>query len=166
VRRGALLALVLGLVALAGFRLQEETRYRLVSTRTVGELLAVDGGPSASLVLVFQPEDCLGEGTLVTEWNRAYRSARLPVRGVVVGTGAPSARQGALFRELRLEMPLAPITRRHASTVAERLGYTSTPFAILLDAEGRVAAAFPASGPIPPPLLERVAGTGERAADS
>ena len=53
-----------------------------------------------------------------------------------------SPRQRELLRRQSLELPLRAITTRDAGILAEKLGYTSTPFAVLIDRGGRVYAAW------------------------
>lgn len=143
-------------------QLGAETRYRMLSSRTVGELLDPSGESKPQLVYVFQAEDCVGEGDMLKRWNQVRRDAGFVVRGVVVGDGGLSARQRELFGELEISIPVAGIRRNTAEAVAERLGFTHTPFAVLLDDQLRVIASFPAAEQVRAEVLE---GLLDRTAD-
>ncbi|HST62001.1 MAG TPA: hypothetical protein VLK84_25090 [Longimicrobium sp.] len=155
IRRG-ILALALVLVCGAAAQLIGETRYVLGASTSIQTLLAAGSGPPSGVVFVFQPEDCLDRGEMVERWNRMYTARRFPVSGRVVGSGALSDRQARFFRDLNVRMPVHGIAARDAGSAAEKLGYTKTPFAVILDDAGRVAGSFPASQNIPAEVVEGI----------
>lgn len=152
-----LLLTALGIAGGAALGLPAETHYRLLSTTSVGALLAPGDSSPAGVVFVFQPKDCFGSGGVVEQWNRLHARSRVPVRGRIVGDGTPPPVQKELFRDMRVEMPIEGISAQAAATVAERLGYARTPFAVVLDKQGRVVASFPAEQNIPAEVLEELA---------
>ena len=139
--------------AAATHRLYAETRYMQRAAQPISALLANRGAPG--VVFVFQPEDCLGNGELIERWNRFHAAGGVPAKGLVVGT-ALSARQRDLFARGDLRLPLGTIDALDAAIVAEKLGYTATPFAVILDRRGRVAATFPASQNVAPEIVARL----------
>ena len=152
--RFILILCAFAMAAAGAVRLTGETRYLLRGSDAVGEILSASG--REEVVFVFQPEDCLSNGALLGRWNELHRSGRLGVRGLVAGAG-PSTLQQDLFAKRDLDLPLGTISVRDAAIVAERLGYTSTPFAVILDRQGRVAGAFPAQQNVPPEMLQAIA---------
>lgn len=162
--RGLLLVVAFLITGTASFRLYGETRYVLGARKSIPELLAPRGERAAGVMIVMQAEDCLGSGELVARWNALHEAARFPVTGLVVGTTRLSPRQRELFEQHRVSFPLRAIPARDAAAVAEKLGYTSTPFAVVLDREGRVAASFSGSRNMPAEVLESlVTGSGGNA---
>lgn len=159
---------VLALVALllagaTGLRLYRDVAYVRAAGQSVPALLAGRAGapPPAGMIIVLQPEDCLRSGELVERWNAFHRAGRFPVTALVVGAGRVSPRQRELLRERNLELPLRAITARDAGIVAEKLGYTSTPFAVTIDRGGRIAGSFPARQNLPANVAaEVIAGSG------
>jgi hypothetical protein len=145
------------LAAVTGVRLYRDVGYLRAADRAVPALLAAaDGGAApAGVLIVLQPEDCLRSGELVARWNALYAARRFPVTAVVVGSGRVEPRQRELFRRQRLELPLRAITARDAGIIAEKLGHTSTPFAVMIDGAGRVAGSFPASQNVPAEIVEQ-----------
>jgi hypothetical protein len=132
-----------------------DTRYALRAAQPVAATLG-GGEPLAGVVVfVFQPEDCFGQGGLLERWDGLRKAGRLPVRGMVVGDGTLSQRQTELFRDLGVGIQLRGIDAMDAAMVAEKLGYRSTPFAVVLDARGRVAASYPAHQNVPPEVLRQ-----------
>ncbi|HEX8693823.1 MAG TPA: hypothetical protein VF746_15480 [Longimicrobium sp.] len=154
IRRLVLLC-ALGLVIAFSVRLYGDTRYALRAAEPVAATLGGEEPLSGAIVFVFQPEDCFGSGGLLQRWNALRQKTNVPVLGRVVGRGALSPRQQALFDSLRVEIPIRGIDPLDAGIVAEKLGYRSTPFAVVLDRRGRVAASFPAGQNVPPEILER-----------
>lgn len=112
-------------------------------------------------MIVFQPEDCLGDGSIVARWNTLSTAPGLRVRGLVVGRGGASPGQSELFRKAGLRLSLGSIPMSDASLVAGKLGVRGTPFAVVLDANGRVAASFPAGQNVPVEVLSRMVVRGE-----
>lgn len=153
--RGALLLCALAMSAAGSLQLHNQVRYLLHGSRTVASLLDVQG---AAVVYVVQPEDCLGSGARLGVWTALHRSGVVPVRAAVVGGGL-SSRQLTLFAQNDVRIPLGSISPLDAAIVAEKLGYASTPFAVVLDRQGRVAASFPAEKNIPPEVLRQMALT-------
>lgn len=158
--RAAAVVAALVIAAGASVQLVQETRYRLLASETIGSLLGSGESPATGVVFVFQPEDCLGNGEMIQHWNE-LGGAVVPVRARVVGSGTVSPEQERMFAELRVGVPVEGISKRGAAVVAERLGFSTTPFAVVLDRRGRVAAAFPADQNVPLEFLERMyLGTG------
>jgi hypothetical protein len=156
--RSALALLALLLSGITGLHLYRDLGYVRAAGLSVPALLAGGAGasPPAEMVIVLQPEDCLRSGELVARWNALHRAGRVRVTGLVVGPGRVSSRHRELFRRLGLQVPLRAITARHGGIVAEKLGYTSTPFAVMIDRGGRVAGSFPAGQNVPAELVEQV----------
>lgn len=156
--RSTLVLLALLLATVTGLRLYGDVAYVMAENRSIPALLAGDGGtaPPAGMLIILQPEDCLRSGELVARWNALWRARRFPVTALVVGAGRVSAHQRELLRGQKLELPLRAITARDAGVVAEKLGYTSTPFAVMIDRGGRVAGSFPASQNLPVDMVENV----------
>ena len=155
-----LVACGLALSAAASARLFEETQYVLRSRQPISRLLAIKEGSPAGVVFVFQPEDCLSSGEMIVRWNTIHREGKVPVRGLVVGDGSLSEPQRRVVRDFHVTMPVRGLSRRDAAIVGEKLGYTATPFAIVLDRHGRVTASFPAEQNVPSSMLRQlVAGS-------
>lgn len=89
-------------------------------------------------------------------WNDLAVTPGLSVRGLVVGRGGVSRAQWDVFQQTGSRMPLGSISARDASLMAGRLGFRMTPFAVVLDVHGRVAASFPAGRNVPPEILSRM----------
>ena len=141
------------LAAAGSVRLRDETRYLLRADQPVAVLLESEG--AAGVVFVFQPEDCLSNGEMVQRWNQLRLAGAVPVKGLVAGA-ALSPRQRDLFARRDLQLPLGTITAQDAAIVAEKLGYRATPFAVVLDRHGRVAATFPAEQNVAPEIVQRL----------
>jgi hypothetical protein len=156
IRRLVLLC-ALGLIVAFSVRLYGDTRYALRAAEPVAATLGGEEPLTSAVVFVFQPEDCFGSGGLPQRWDALRKEMNVQVLGRIVGRGELSSRQRALFDSLRVEIPIRGIDPTDAGIVAERLGYRSTPFAVVLDRRGRVAASFPAGQNVPPELLERFA---------
>lgn len=156
--RSALALLALLLAAVSGLHLYRDLAYVRAADRSVPALVAGGAGasPAAGMVIVLQPEDCLRSGELVARWNALHRAGRFPVTALVAGPGRVSSRHRALLRRHDLQLPLRGITERNAAIVAEKLGYTATPFAVMIDRGGRVAGSFPASQNVPAEVVEQV----------
>lgn len=146
----------LALSVAASARLFEETRYVVRGRQPISRLLAADEGSRAGVVFVFQPEDCLSSGEMIVRWNTLYREGKVPVRGLVVGDGSLSEQQLRVVRDFHVTMPVRGLSRRDAAIIGEKLGYTETPFAIVLDRQGRVTASFPAERNVPPSVLRQL----------
>jgi hypothetical protein len=144
------------LAGATSLHLYRDTRYLLRAPESIPALLARQHTGGAGVVIVMQPEDCLGSGDLVQRWNSLHRAGRFPVTGLVVGSGRLSSRQQALFTQNGATFPLRPIAAQDAGSMAEKLGYVSTPFAVVLDRHGRVAGSFPGLQNISPEVLERL----------
>lgn len=158
--RSALAGLALLLAGITGLHLYRDLGYVLAAERSVPVLLGDGAGapPTAGMLIVVQPEDCLRSGELVARWNDLHRAGRFPVTALVVGPGSVSKQHRELLRQQNLGLPLQAITTRNAGIVAEKLGYTSTPFAVVIDRAGRVAGSFPASRNVPVEVLAQIIG--------
>lgn len=158
--RSALAGVALLLAGITGLHLYRDLGYVLAAQRSVPALLGDGAGapPPAGMIIVLQPEDCLRSGELVARWNALHRAGRFPVTAAVVGPKGASKRHRELLRQQDLGLPLRAITTRNAGIVAEKLGYTSTPFAVVIDHGGRVAGSFPAAQNVPVEVVERVIG--------
>ena len=151
--RNVLLAVAFLLAGTASFHLYGETRYVLAARKSIPELL----GPTGSGVLiVMQPADCPGSGELVAHAGALHRAGRFPVEGLVIGANGLSPLQRELFERHRVAFPLRAIGREHAAAVAEKLGYTATPFVVVLDRRSRVVASASTLRNMPPELLEQL----------
>jgi hypothetical protein len=158
--RWALIAGAVLMSALASSALLRETRYVMRSDEPVAHTLGRYAADGPGVVIVFQPEDCLGDGGIVRRWNALATAPALHVSGLVVGGAGVSPAQAKVFAEFGLRMPVASISRLDAEILAGKLGYVSTPFAVVLDSSGRVAASFPAGQNVPPEVVSRlVSGT-------
>ena len=160
--RSALAGAALLLAGITGLQLYRDLAYVLAAERSVPALLGHGGGapPPAGMLIVLQPEDCLRSGELVARWNALHRAGRFPVTAVVVGPGSVSKQHRELLRQQNLGLPLRPITTRNAEIVAEKLGYTSTPFAVMIDRGGHIAGSFPASENVPVEVVAQMIGSG------
>lgn len=138
----------------AAVQLADEVRYLVHGSKTVRTLLSGGNGPA--VVYIVQPEDCLGSGARVKHWTAAHEAGPVPVRIAVVGKEL-SPRQRDLLARNDVRLPVGSISFRDASIVAEKLGYSATPFAVLFDHRGRVAATWPAGRAIPPEMVRQVA---------
>jgi hypothetical protein len=152
--RRVLLACAIVLSIAAALRFYEGARYVVHGSREIRTLLGTARGPA--LVFVVQPEDCLGNGLRLASWTALHESGTVPVSAAVVGKGL-SRRQRDLFARHGVEIPLTSISLQDAAIVAEKLGYASTPFAVIFDRRGRVAAAFPAERNMPAEIVQRIA---------
>jgi hypothetical protein len=117
IRRLALLC-ALCLAGAFSFRLYGETRYALRAAEPVAATVGGHDRLSGAVVLVFQPEDCFGSGGLLQRWDALRKEAKVPVLGRVVGRGALSARQQALFDSLRIEIPIQGIDPADVRTLS------------------------------------------------
>lgn len=161
--RPALTLVALLLAGITGLHLYRDFGDVRAAERTIPALLAGGHGAAApaGLLIVLQPEDCLRSGDLVARWNALQHAGRFPVAAVVVGDRRVAAGHRELFRQHGLELPLRAITVRDAGIIAEKLGYDSTPFAVMIDRAGRVAGSFPASQNVPAEIVERaITGSG------
>lgn len=150
------LALVVGAVLLsvvAGLNLLKETRFARRMHEPVPQTLARYRAGAPGVVIIFQPEDCLGDGTIVRGWNALSATPALRLRGLVAGENGIAPAQKRVPAVTGLRMPLNSISAVDAALLAEKMGYTSTPFAVVLDSRGRVAGSFAASRDVPPHLL-------------
>jgi hypothetical protein len=149
-------ALIAGAVLLSlasGVYLLRDARAALRRDEPVASTLARYAADAPGVVIVFQPEDCLGDGTIVRRWNALAAAPGFRTTGLVIGKGGVSSAQKKVFTETGLKLTVAPISAVDAGVVAGKLGYTATPFAVVLDAGGRVAASFPAGQNIPPDMV-------------
>jgi hypothetical protein len=154
IRRALILAAFM-LIAAMSTHLYSDTRYLLRAHASVPALLGVeDRAPATGVMIVMQPEDCLKSGEMVERWNTLHRTGRVAITALVVGSGRLSPAQRDVFEEHAVELPLRPIRLVDAQILAEKLGYVSTPFAVVLDKNGRVAGSFPASQNVPIEVLE------------
>lgn len=117
-------------------------------TETLARYVANEPG----VVIVFQPEDCLRNGEMARRWNALAGTPGLRVKGLVTGESISPA-QRKVFSESGLRIKLDAISPEDASVLGGKLGYTRTPFAIVLDGRGRIAASFPAGQNVPPEVV-------------
>lgn len=158
--RAALVLCAFLLVGATSLHLYRDTRSLLRTPESIPALLARQQAEEAGVVIVVQPEDCLGAGELVARWNNLHRAGRFPVTALVIGSGDLSPRQQAVFRQNGATFPLRPIAAQDAGRMDEKLGYVSTPFAVVLDRHGRVAGSFPGLQNMSPEVLEQlISGT-------
>jgi hypothetical protein len=153
--RAILLVVAFLLVGRSSVGLYADTRALLRSSRSVPELL---GGreSSGSVVVVLQMEDCRRSETIVSGWNALHSARRFPITGLVVGAGELSARERAILTRDGVRFPLRGIAAADARSIAQSLGFRSTPFAIVIDRRGRVAGAFPGGQSVPAEALVRL----------
>jgi hypothetical protein len=149
-----LLLAALAVVGQSSVALYGDTRALVSSSRSIPELLGRKA--SGGVVLVLQVDDCRRSGKLVSTWNTLNSAGRFPVTGMVVGSGRLSERERAIFRRDGVRFPLRGLAAADAEAIAQKLGFRSTPFAIVLDHRGRVATAFPASMNVPVDALARL----------
>lgn len=157
------IVLLAALVLAAGLsaRLYGDSRSLMRARESVPVLLGLETNEGkAGVLIVLQPEDCLRSGELVERWSALYRSGRVSVTALVVGSGSLSRAQRDVFEAQRVALPLRPIRALDARIVAEKLGYASTPFAVVLDREGRVAGSFPGVQNVSLEALDALAGEG------
>lgn len=140
------------LSAFAAVHLARDARLASDGDEPVAATLARYAADAPGVVIVFQPEDCLGNGDAVRRWNTLAGTPGLRVRGLVAGKATSSAQQ-KVFAETGLRMPLGAISQADASLVAGKLGYTRTPFALVLDSRGRISGSFPAGQNVPPDIV-------------
>jgi hypothetical protein len=152
--RCILLLLALIVVAPSSMALYGDTRALMRSSRTIPELLGRNA--SGGVVLVLQVKDCRRSGTLVKTWNAVDSAGRVPVAAMVVGSGRLTAAERAVFTQDGVRFSLRGIVRTDAQAIAQKLGFRSTPFAIVFDNRGRVTGAFPADVNVPVDALARM----------
>jgi hypothetical protein len=154
--RRVLLACAFALAGAMAVQLAAETRHALRAAEPVARTLARGAEAGGGVFFVFQPQDCLASGEMVERWNALYEARSFAVQGLVVGDGTLSDRQERMFRDRKVRMPVRGISARDAALVAEKLGYHATPFAVVLDRQGRVAGSFPAGQNVPATIIERL----------
>lgn len=137
------------LSALAAVHLVRDARLAAHNKEPVAATLARHAVDAPGVVIVFQPEDCLGNGDIVRRWNALAGTPGLRVTGLVAGETISPAQQ-KVFADTGLRLKLRAIPHEAASLVAGKLGYTHTPFALVLDSRGRIAGSFPAGQNVPP----------------
>lgn len=103
-----------------------------------------------SLLIVFQAEDCFGNGDMIANWNDLHRAGNAQVIGLRVDRGEPPVTR---IMPSGFEFPVANIDSKSARSVAEYIGYSSTPFAVLFDVEGSVIATFQGTLPVSPSVI-------------
>lgn len=140
------------LAALAAVQLVRDARLARRSSEPLAATLGRYAADAPGVVIVFQPQDCLGNGDVVRRWNALAGTPGLRVRGLVAGSAISSTQQ-KVFAETGLRMRLGAISHEDAGLVAGKLGYTRTPFALVLDSRGRVAGSFPAGENVPPEVV-------------
>jgi hypothetical protein len=155
--RALLLILALGLIGVGSFQLAAETRYRLLASRSVAELLLAADAGAGTTVMIFQPEDCFGDGAALRHWASVHEELGVPLRLLIAGTAGLSEPQELLLAELGLSA--SRIHEREAGVVAERLGHGQTPFLVSFDRLGRVTATFTIEEAVPAGVLASVFGT-------
>jgi hypothetical protein len=139
--------LLAGAMAVSLFRDARTARH---NGETIAETLTRYSAQASSVVIVFQPEDCLGNGDMVRRWNELALAPGLRVRGLVVGNGSLSPAQRKVFARTGLRLSVHAISSEDASRLGGMLGHTRTPFVLVLDGRGRLAGSFPASQNVPP----------------
>lgn len=155
--RAILLLAAFVLVGQSSVALYGDTRALLRSSRSIPELLGWEERPGG-VVVVLQAADCRRSGTMVSGWNALHSAGLFPVTGVVVSAGRLSAREQAIFKRDGVRFPLQAIAAADARVIAQKLGFRSTPFAIVIDHRGRVAGAYPDGKNVPADALLRMIG--------
>lgn len=145
------------LVGQSSVALYGNTRALLRSSRSIPELLGREER-SGGVVIVLQVDDCRRSGTMVSGWNALHSAGRFAVTGMVIGSGQPSVRERAVFKRDGVQFPIRGIAAADAEVIAQRLGFRSTPFAVVFDHRGRVAGAFPGGRDVPAEALARLMG--------
>lgn len=151
--------LVIGAVLLsagAGVHLLRDSRAAVRGDEPVTTTLARYHAAAPGVVIVLQPRDCLGDGSVARGWNALSAASGLRVRGLVVGDGHLSPAQARAFARANLRMPVRSISTLDAGLLAAKLGHRATPFAVVVDARGRIAASFPAGRNVPHEQLLRL----------
>lgn len=157
-RRFVLVSAAFALTGLAGARLVDDARAARRGALSVPRLIADAAPAGPRLVIVFQPEDCLGDGEVVRRWNALGAEPSFRATALVIG-GLDSRRRQALERA-GLRLPLMSIPPLDAELIAGMLGHARTPFAVVLDARGRVAASYPATRTVPAEAIRRLIAAG------
>lgn len=149
--RKLILGCALLLTAIMGYGLVSDAAYVIGARKSTAELLGAEGGQGA-VVMVFNRRDCSASGDLLARWDRRFRAAAYRVDALMVEEVTPFRRDSGTDMEA-LSLPVRSLRHRDAAIVAERLGYRSTPFAVVLDAHGRVVASFPAGQEVPDDII-------------
>lgn len=146
IRRGILLgASILALGAWVS--VWSDVRSIVERRKPLSQLLGVStaGATGAvALILIFQPDDCLKSDRMLDQWKRYQDGGTVVVVGRIVGDGTLSAEQDARLRQKGLDFSTTALPMRAAALIAARLGYSQTPFAVVLDRGGRVVGSFAA----------------------
>jgi hypothetical protein len=136
----------------AAVHLVRDARAFRTNGEPVAATLARYAANAPGVVIIFQPEDCLGSGETVRRWNALAGVPGLSVRGLLAGDGFSSA-QRKVIAETGLRMKVGSISPEDASLLGGKLGYTRTPFALLLDRRGRITGSFPANQSVPADVI-------------
>jgi hypothetical protein len=97
--------------------------------------------PAYRMVVVFRPEDCEGRLDFVHLVAQPRFRNALTVTGILVGTASAGRLAKQRLRARGLELPL--VVRRRGLSLTTQLGYSSTPYLLLMDREGQVRFAMP-----------------------
>jgi hypothetical protein len=133
------IALMAGAVLLSlavSLHLLRQTRYAARSHEPVAQTLARYAADAPGVVIVFQPKDCLGDGTIVHRWNSLSAAPGFNVRGLLVGEAEGSPAHARVRAITSVGISLGTISTMDAGLLAEKLGYASTPFAMVLVTAG------------------------------
>lgn len=157
--RGVLLLAAFALITHGAITSVSEARYLARASRSIPDLLHQEDARAGGVFIVLQAADCLRSGELVAHWNALQSAGRFAVKGLVVGNERLSKQQKDELTQKGVTFPLRGIAENDAALVAQKLGYNSTPFAIVLNREGRVTASFPGKQNVPAdalmPLIEQ-----------
>jgi hypothetical protein len=143
------------LAGLMAVHLVQDARLARRNGETVAQTLTRYAAQEPGVIIIFQPEDCLGSGDIVRRWNALAGAPALGVQGLVTGKSI-SAAQRSVFATTGLRMKLGAISPRDAAIVGAKLGYTRTPFALVLDGRGRIAGSFPATQNVPREVITQL----------
>lgn len=97
----------------------------------------------ATLVFVFQSGDCPTYRGLVERWNRLDRRETVDVIGVGLDLPEDSSERAALLGRSGVEFPVRTGLAEPAEDLMLRMGFTRTPFSVLLDPRGRARLTLP-----------------------
>lgn len=154
--RRLLLVFAWAISAAAGVHLLRDTRAAARAREPLAQTLARHAPSGSDVIIVLQREDCMGNGAMVEQWNALAAAPEIRAAALVIGW-RPSPAQNEVLTRTGLKIPLGSIPALDAQLVAAALGYTRTPFAVVLDRHGRVAGTFPASQNVAPEVVARLA---------
>ena len=138
-------------------RMAGVVRYQRITSLPPRDLLRVPG--VERLILVFQPADCV-EGTepIARMFRRISQVRGIAAIGVMLDAPATLAEAEAAAINGGIDFPVLVRNDWRGMRLLERLGFTSTPVALILSQRGELR--YARSGDIPPedwPLITRIA---------